>query len=69
MVKIILTKYKQRGERMIHTFEVADNEEVKAIIYVNASGRIEVKAVKGTTQEELENMIAQLWVALSPSKN
>ena len=54
---------------MIVTFELEDEKEVKAIIYLNAEGRFEVKAVKGTTHEELENMIAQLWMAINPSKN
>lgn len=55
---------------MIHTFEIEDNKEIKAIIYIKKDKQqYEVIATEGTTQAELEKIIAQLWMALNPSKN
>jgi len=57
---------------MIHTFEMEDNKEIKAIVYARKEKNkehYEVMGVKGVTQEELEKIIAQLWTAINPSKN
>ena len=57
---------------MIHTFEIEDNKEIKAIVYLRKEKdkeQYEVMAVKGVTQEELEKIISQIWMAINPSKN
>jgi hypothetical protein len=57
------------AETTICEFEVKDDVVVKAIIFLREDGRYEVKAIKGTTQGELESMVAQLWQSLEPPEN